>query len=79
MWHEVHTTRTPAPPDGELESGATEWTRLTWGNCARRLAVDCAQNAIRFGSWARAHVFAGKDIGRLVYAVHLDDSPEPGA
>ena len=79
MFYAVFVSPMPAPPAGELdtEAGANSWKCLTQGNCAKRIAVDFAQNCIRFGGWARAAVFAGRGaIGREVYQVVRDDSPE---
>jgi len=76
VFYSVFVTRTPSPPEGQLESEKTKWTVLTQGNCKREIAVDFAQNCIRFGSWARARVFAGKEAGKLVYTVVRDNSPE---
>jgi hypothetical protein len=70
-------TKAPAPADGQLESESTEFVCLADGKCKRAIAIDTAQNAVRFGPWKRAQVFAGRDIGRMIYQVESYDDPSP--
>ena len=79
-WHDIFVSRRVMPDygDGPMSAADAESMKhLTGGNCPRAVARDCAQNAIRFGPNGTAVVFAGKQIGRLVYVCSRDESPLP--
>lgn len=78
-YHTIQVTTAPAPVNGTMEDQATVFELFAQGNCRREFAVDQAQNAIRFGRWKRALVFAGKGaLSKLVYQCEAlpDESTE---
>jgi hypothetical protein len=64
FWFTVEATTTPKP-DG-LESAQTTWELLTDRPMAAETARNIALRAVEQQGYARARVFRGKHVGRLV-------------
>lgn len=43
------------------------------GNCKKNIAIDQANNMIRFGAWKMAEVYQGRTLGKLIYTVVQSD------
>jgi hypothetical protein len=71
MYHTVYVSRHPQALDGPpySEEASKSWNLLADGKCKREIAIDTAQNAVRFGPNRFARVFAGRKLGKLVYTV----------
>jgi hypothetical protein len=72
MYHEVFRVKCSeacAYVRGGLHIEACIYTRVAHGNCKRAVAIDHANNHVRFGAAKLVEVFAGKRVGKLVYTV----------
>lgn len=68
MYHSVFVSKVRlSPQDPQAQETVDSFKCIGHAECDRAFAIHTADQAVQFGGWKTARVFAGKTRGRLVY------------